>query len=86
MSVATDHRAILLSLIGSLTLCDHMGDVSNDVQEALDQIGLKIEWHEWHELGNALGAMGVTTLLGTPLGSDEDDEDDDTEEEDDGRE
>lgn len=75
-----DYRTILLSLIGSLTLCDHMGDVSNDVQEALDQIGLKIEWDEWHELGAALGKMGVTTLLGTPL-SDADDEESDGSEE-----
>lgn len=66
-------RDILLSLIGSLTLCDHMGDVADDVNEALKQIGLKIEWDEWRQLGDALGKMGVKTIWNTDLGSDDDD-------------
>ena len=28
---AEDMRKLLLSLLGSLTLCDHMGDVANDI-------------------------------------------------------
>ena len=73
---ADEYRALVLSLIGSLTLCDHMGDVSNDVQAVLDRLGINIEWYEWHDLGDALGRMGVTTLYGTSL-VDEPDEDED---------
>ena len=69
---AIDYRAILLQLIGSLTLCDHMGDVSNDVSTVLERIGLDIEWDEWDELGKALHEMGVTTLVGTELWNEDD--------------
>lgn len=67
-------REILLQLIGSLTLCDHMGDVSNDVETALKRIDLDIEWADLDELGTELGKRGVTTLYGTPLASDVDEE------------
>jgi len=63
-----NYREILLQFIASITLCDHMGDVSNDVSDVLEKIGLNIEWDEWHELGRALGKMGVTTLVGSKLG------------------
>lgn len=60
-------RDLLLKFIASLTLCDHMGDVSNDVTEVLKFLGLEIEWDEWSDLGNALAKMGITTLNGTDL-------------------
>jgi hypothetical protein len=64
------YKELLLQLIGSLTLCDHLGDVADDVQIVLDRLGLDITWTEWEELGDALGQMGITTLLGTSLRSD----------------
>ena len=69
--VDDEGRNLILSFIGSLTLCDHMGDVSNDVDWVLKRLGLEIEWNEFYELGNALGKMGVKTLYSTSL-SDED--------------
>jgi hypothetical protein len=69
-----EYRALLLSFIASLTLCDHMGDVAGDVQDVLKRIDLKIEWDEMYELGRALGKMGVKTLYNTELGSDDDDD------------
>jgi hypothetical protein len=76
-------RVVLLQLIASLTLCDHMGDVGNDVTEALKLIGLEIRWDDWPDLGRALAKMGVTTLWGTSLddgdGDDKDGEVDDDE-------
>ena len=66
-----DAYATLLRLIGSLTLCDHMGDVSDAVTKALDDIGLTLEWDEWAELGVLLHKMGVTTLYGTSLAAEE---------------
>lgn len=63
-------RDILLMLIGSLTLADHMGDVSGDVSKALKMLGLDIEWDDWGDLGKRLAEMGVTTLYGTSLGDD----------------
>lgn len=68
---ADEYRELILSLIASLTLCDHMGDVADDVNETLKRLGVTIEWDEWHDLGRALGKMGVTTLYGTPIGEDE---------------
>jgi len=62
-----DYKTLLLQFIASLTLCDHMGDVSNDVGLVLKKLNLKIEWDEWGELGRALSDMGVTTLVGTKL-------------------
>jgi hypothetical protein len=67
-------REILLSLIGSLTLCDHMGDVADDVDFALKAIGVPFEWEDLSELGTKLGRMGVRTLYGSSL--EEDDSDD----------
>ena len=66
-----DYKTILLQFLASLTLCDHMGDVSNDVVDVLEKIGVEIEWDEWDELGNALGKMGITTLNGAALTQDE---------------
>lgn len=66
------HRKLLLQLIGSLTLCDHMGDVSNDVVDVLDRMG--IDWGDcWEDVPKLLHGMGITTLVGTPLWSPEED-------------
>jgi hypothetical protein len=73
---APDYKTILLQLCGSLTLADHMGDASNDVSDALKKAGIVIEWDEWEDLANALHKMGITTLGGTALSSEEDEEDD----------
>lgn len=76
-----DYKKILLSLIGSLTLADHLGDVWDDVSEALDQAGFKTlreaadSNYESESYGAALAPelhkIGVTTLYGTSLGDDE---------------
>ena len=66
MADQTD-RNLLLQLIGSLTLCDHMGDVSNDVQYVLTKLGINDEWEDWPQLAEALHVRGVTTLYGTSL-------------------
>jgi hypothetical protein len=71
VETADEYRALLLSFVGSLTLCDHMGDVSGDVAEVLKHLGLDVQWDEWHELGAALHRMGVRTLYDTALGGDE---------------
>lgn len=72
-------RALMLSFIASLTLADHMGDVSNDVEMVLKRLGVEIEWGEWDELGRALGRIGVKTLYGTDLTDGEEDEIEDDE-------
>ena len=68
--VAERERTLLLQFIGSLTLADHLGDVSNDIDAVLKRLGLDIEWHELSDLGKRLGEMGVTTLYGTILRDD----------------
>ena len=80
---AANERELLLNLIGSLTLCDHMGDVADDVIHVLKKLGIETphadehdEW--WPGLRRDLDALGVTTLNGTKLyDPDDEDEDDD---------
>lgn len=67
-----DYKQLLLQFIGSLTMCDHMGDVGEDVEKVLKLAKIDIdEWEDWSDLRNSLGKMGVTTLYGTELGSDD---------------
>ncbi len=67
-------RELLLSLCGSLTICDHMGDVSNDVHDVLKRLNMpkSVLDAEWEDLGKELGKFGVKTLYGTDLWSPED--------------
>lgn len=60
----TDHE-LLLSFIAGLTLCDHMGDVSDDIVKVLKLMGEDIAFDELRELADALRARGVKTLYGT---------------------
>ena len=77
MSDPVDYRQMLLQLCGSLTLCDHMGDVSNDVLEVLTRLGMpeSVLNAEWEEVGKELGKLGVTTLYGTKLYHEDEGED-----------
>lgn len=70
-----NYRELLLSFIGSLTLAEHMGDVAEDVQEVLNRLGITDDWEDLSELGDILGRMGVKTIYGTGLISEEDDDD-----------
>lgn len=65
-----DDRTLLLQLIASLTLCDHMGDVSNDVDHVLRRLGIAVEEDDDRGSGiaRALHALGITTLVGTSIG------------------
>lgn len=76
-----DYRTILLRLCGSLTLCDHMGDVCGDVFEALKQAMPEVDFDaedmpmDLSDLGTWLGKNhGVTTLHETPLYDPEEDD------------
>lgn len=82
---AIDHEALLLQLVGSLTLCDHMGDVADDVRTVLKRLGIEtphaddhFDW--WPGLRRDLHALGVTTLYGSALYDPADDEEEDDEE------
>lgn len=70
------YENLILQFIGSLTICDHMGDVSNEIITVMEKLDLNIEWNDMNDLGRYLGKRGVTTLLGSPLWSAEDDEED----------
>jgi len=69
---AQESRDLLLSFIASLTLCDHMGDVCDDVDEVLKRLGEQEDWDEWVDLQRNLAKKGVKTLWGTPLGGNDD--------------
>lgn len=68
---AEAQEKLLLGLIGSLTLADHMGDVANDLYDVIRELKLPVgEWSELHELADELGKLGIETLHGTKLGDD----------------
>ena len=68
MPEQVDFEMLFYQLIASLTLCDHLGDVGNDVERALTLAGQDIEWDNWGQLGKELGRRGIKTLWGTSLG------------------
>lgn len=70
---AEELRELLLSFVGSLTLCDHMGDVADDVNLVLERLGMQVSWGEWSDLGRQLAKQGVKTLYGTRLDGEDDD-------------
>ena len=70
-----DYKELLLQFIASLCLCDHMGDVSNDVDFVLKKLGIDVEWDDFYELGNWCGEQGITTLYGTSMKEEEEESD-----------
>jgi len=72
-----DYRDILLKFVASLTLCEHMGDVADDIETVLDIIGIKLKWEDLYDLRRKLGKMGITSLYGTALIDEDDDGDED---------
>ncbi len=66
-------RKLLLQLCASLALADHLGDVGEDVNFALKKLGIAIDgdgdW--WDAVGDKLHALGVSTLYGTAVRSEE---------------
>ena len=62
-----NYRTLLLQLLASLTLCDHMGDVSNNIATVLKKLDIRLEWDDFSELGRKLAEKGITTLMGTKL-------------------
>lgn len=69
MAKLPDYKNLLLQFIGSLCLCDHMGDVSNDILTVLEKMELNdlAEWDDFDSLAKALNEKGITTLFGTSL-------------------
>lgn len=72
-------RQVLINLIASLSLCDHMGDAADDAQRALKQIGVdlpeSVQWADdwWSALAKFLATEhGAETVWGTSLLEDDD--------------
>lgn len=64
-------HTLLLEFVASLTLCDHMGDVGNDIVEVLGRLGVEYEddgsGENWGDLPKLLHGMGIKTLVGTDV-------------------
>lgn len=75
-----DYKQLLLQFIGTLTLDENTGDVSDSISTILDRMDMDLEWDDLSDLGDQLGKMGITTLYGTSLGYDDEDDDDFVEE------
>lgn len=65
MGDTTDYRKLLLQFIGSLTICDHIGDVTNEIDTVLKKLGMPLPADvatdtDWGvALGEWLGKQGV---------------------------
>lgn len=62
-----DCRSLLLSFLHALTLCDHMGDVSNDMLKVFKELGMELPSSVLGEddmipLRRWLESQGVTDL------------------------
>lgn len=64
---AEEYRKLLLNLMGSLTLCDHMGDVLNAISFVMPELGMDRKWWEVEEAKQILHDNGATALRGSPL-------------------
>jgi hypothetical protein len=62
-----DYRTLLFQFIASLTLADHMGDVAEDIDYVLDEVGFIDVWNDLDELGAILAKQNITTLYGSTL-------------------
>lgn len=67
-----DYKAILFSLCAGMFLCDHMGDVSEDVYKALELAGIDISESEYLDDIRRILPRPVLSLYGTDLNADED--------------
>jgi hypothetical protein len=74
-----DYKALLLSLLASMTMCDHMGDVCGDVQSVMDKMGVKcdVDLSDSREFRRVLHGLGAKTLYGSEIWDEEDEQDDD---------
>ncbi len=61
-----DGERVLLCFIMSLCLCDHMGDVGNQIERVLNWTGIDVgKWESADELFGILEARGYKTVSQT---------------------
>lgn len=53
-----DYKEILENLLMRLCLADHVGDVSNNIYSALQEMEIHVEWEELNELRESLEKLG----------------------------
>lgn len=74
----TDDRQVLINLVGSLSLADHMGDAFSDSLKALALVGIEVPKdsearYDWEELATWLAENhNAETVWGTSLKSEPD--------------
>lgn len=69
-----DYKAMILSLVASATLCDHMGDMWNDLNFVLKEMGEDDLLEEFDELPKKLHLRGIKTVYGSEVWSKEDED------------
>lgn len=67
-----DYKRLLLELVASATLADHMGDMWNDLNRALKIMGEDDLLEDHDELSKKLFQRGITTIWGTEIGPEDD--------------
>jgi len=67
MGSETKHKELLLQFIASLTLCENIGDILDDIESVFKRLEMKIPFEDFNELGTALREMKITTLYGTEI-------------------
>lgn len=72
---AVNYKELFYKLIASLTLCDHMGDVAEVIEEALRKASDFVWFDDLEDLQVELAKRGVTTLYGTSFEGEYEEED-----------
>lgn len=73
---AEELKKLILQFIASLCLCDHMGDVADDINAVLERLGIEVQWDDLRDLAKWCGRQNITTLYGTSLKDDSEEEED----------
>lgn len=59
-----EYEMLLLRFVKSLCLCDHMGDVSNSIDDVFQILGIELDVEDLSLLYVELDAQDVKTLSG----------------------
>ena len=74
MKTPEEYHKLILSIVASATIADHMGDMWDDLNKVLEEIGEKELTEDHDELHDKLAKRGIKTVWGSELEIEDDTE------------
>jgi hypothetical protein len=62
-----DYKELLLQFLASLTMCEDIMEVSQDVYFLLNKMEIDVEWEILPDLASYFAEQNITTLYGSSL-------------------